>query len=781
MEYSKQNITLQAEDILTYENYLKSQLSNLISFCSGHIFFPRELPHDMRDRNNQYHSIYHPEGKELLIPLVYQNQFLGIFLLQGVVLDDHKSALSWLDKGVKICLENLVLHKSQGLDTLTHLSNKEAFLTFLTEKIEKIIQSIHPSDHVYMPILSNDCNSNFSLIFFAINNFSKINKNYGYSFGDHILRTIACLIKGFCPQYQPIGRFGIDTFILFLSGMGKSRSIDFGERLRTYLLKQRYECPWAWEKIQVPIRMACISYPQDLSGNQLSAKPYEQVHYLLDNGYRALNKVKKQGLSRTLAYSQILQFGGRVKHFFPPNRVLINLGKRDKASEGQLFAIFSSGKKPAPDTSHDWHSDYFKGEIMLTRVYPESSIGELLFLEDPAKKIEKNDILYYLQHKSESKPDQPFSDQTKHNHKTDSHLLPLPLFMQNWQINRRSVDIFSLLICRIKKEGPKLSNKDQSYKLVQDIGHQFQNNLPEDNLMGEYGTRSFILYVPSIDPDKVKKQTKKIYNNLARKDQKSLAIGLAFYPCLNFSKEDTLTNCRKALEHALLLSVPKIAVFNSVSITISADRCFTDNNLTEAIEEYKLALVLNQANTLARNSLGVCYAQLGQLEKALLEFSKVINFESDNFRALYNYGYVNMKLKEYEQAKSCFKNCLQIMPDHLFSLLRLGQIAEEEKNIPLAKDYYSQALSFEHGKKYAYRFLGKVSLEEGRKDQCRDYLHQALVHNPEDSYAMYLLAQLYYMEGENLEIAESLAKKSLSLNPDMDDYANLLKDILAST
>ncbi|MFW6005424.1 MAG: tetratricopeptide repeat protein, partial [Desulfonatronovibrionaceae bacterium] len=61
-----------------------------------------------------------------------------------------------------------------------------------------------------------------------------------------------------------------------------------------------------------------------------------------------------------------------------------------------------------------------------------------------------------------------------------------------------------------------------------------------------------------------------------------------------------------------MLSFPHVACFDSLTLTVSADRLFTQGDLFRAMEEYELALADDDSNILARNSLAICYGRLGR-------------------------------------------------------------------------------------------------------------------------------------------------------------------------
>ena len=53
-------------------------------------------------------------------------------------------------------------------------------------------------------------------------------------------------------------------------------------------------------------------------------------------------------------------------------------------------------------------------------------------------------------------------------------------------------------------------------------------------------------------------------------------------------------------------------------------------------------------------------------------------------------------------------------------------------------------------------------------------MHEALVYNPKDAYALNLLARIYLESGDDPEVAETLARQSVSLKPDIASFWEVL-------
>jgi len=253
-----------------------------------------------------------------------------------------------------------------------------------------------------------------------------------------------------------------------------------------------------------------------------------------------------------------------------------------------------------------------------------------------------------------------------------------------------------------------------------------------------------------------------------------LAVGLFSYPFLNFAKADALECARKALEHALLLPAPRVALFDSVSLNVSADRLFVEGDLYAAVEEFKLSLLADPANMLARNSLGICYAQLGKADLARREFELVVAAEPENVMAHYNLGWACQRLDENQLARQAYERCLALDPAHCFSLLRLGSLAEGAGDLAQAGALYEKALATPGGEASALRPLARVALASGNRDRARELLHLAISANHNDAYAMGMLAKLYLEAGEDPQIAEVLSRQAAALMPERQEFWDAL-------
>jgi tetratricopeptide (TPR) repeat protein len=298
-----------------------------------------------------------------------------------------------------------------------------------------------------------------------------------------------------------------------------------------------------------------------------------------------------------------------------------------------------------------------------------------------------------------------------------------------------------------------------------------------DAFGARFSLNSLLYYLPEADPQEVLQAAADMARQAAEMDME-MAIGVAAHPFLSFQKSDALNNCRKALDHALLLPNPKTALFDSISLNVSADRLFSAGDVYNAVEEYKLSLLADETNTVALNSLGVALARLGKLDQAKGHFEKAVGYDPKDISALYNLGRTRHRLGEVQSAREAFSAVLAQNPNHIYSLLRLGALAEEAGELDEAVRFYEQARALPDGEGPTMRHLARLAIAKGDKEQGRELLHLALIHNHKDAMCLHLLAKLYLESGEDPEIAETLARQSAALRPDRDEYWEILKRAL---
>ncbi|MDR2488415.1 MAG: tetratricopeptide repeat protein [Desulfovibrio sp.] len=469
----------------------------------------------------------------------------------------------------------------------------------------------------------------------------------------------------------------------------------------------------------------------------------------------------------------------------------------------------------------------YKGEIVLMEVYEDVSQAEIIHLGEPAWNMEPGDHLLLLPEEQGSlirnREETPRLDPA-------TNLLRHGDFLARWAEEHATTDAFALALIRLapklrnqeedsfladlttpfaphsgqtrleKTEGtsfregdgalPDLTSPQKTFPAQEpavgtDPGHvetklfshpgSFMTEavrlcLEELGLKilgGRYGLNSLIFYHPGADPEALRSSYERLAHELDSRLNLDAAIGIAPHPYLDFRKADALENCRKALEYAMLLPYPHVGLLDSLALNISADKRFSQGDSFGAIKEYQLALLADERNGMAWNSLGICLAGIGRHAEAERHFTKALECNPKDAMALYNLGYMHQSQGRTEEARLRYRECLSHEPNHLFAMVRMGQLAENAGNHNAARSFFENAAMLPGGESLTYRHFARLSISEGKLEEAREHLHEALLYDPQDALSMALLSRLYLDGGEDPEMAASLARQSVSLRPEL--------------
>ena len=291
-----------------------------------------------------------------------------------------------------------------------------------------------------------------------------------------------------------------------------------------------------------------------------------------------------------------------------------------------------------------------------------------------------------------------------------------------------------------------------------------------------------IVYMDGEDGVSVLKWAEDIVNSCRDSDPgKTVSAGIACFPYSNFKKSEILFNCRKALAHAAFFGNSGVALFDAVSLNISGDIYFSDGDLVKAVKEYGAGLKCDDTDVNLHNSLGVTFAMMNKFPAARSCFERALSLDKKNLMSLYNIGLSELHHNRKKGALIYFKRALDCasgdVPEERAlkkDLKRqIGVLASETGDYQLALDYLlpwyesskiekqAESVVFNIGQSY-------YGLNQSRKATA--WLQRALQINQYDDRAMHLLGTVYHELGEGDEIALSLCRKSVELEPNNSKY-----------
>lgn len=805
-------------DLLDFEQRLRDGLRQVIPFESHAVYFPQDQGPDGPE--------WIPEEEKLLLPLRRNGELLGIFMLRRPLPSLVVPLLPVLPGVAELCLDNLALYKNARTDPLTGLATGEALRERLMQEAEVIRSSFMRGADGANEDEKPHAGS-MGLVAVRFSGLRDISGDVGYVFAEKLIAELAAAFAASLPEQALAARTGDYTLAAFLPEATRAQCESLGEDVLRAMNQVRLTDHLSGRRIGTQVYAGYALYPQDMDGTRLRDMN-EHAHMLLHKAELAADVARTRALRRgdrrdgtfprVMAYGRLLLEGGDIRQILPLSRVLVSLGYREGAREGQRFSVWSEDYAVRGDVSRAGEPQaLFKGEIVLLEVKESEAVAEILHLGDPAWPLEPGDMLTLMPgERGLSDPAGGLEDSGHVGDGTLSHR-PDPLtgllrhgdFLARLAEARSGCKSFALALIHVSinpvsgneaedttEDASRLRHKARAYadrpdhlmaglaelcreafaapptgnrEMQNETDARFETGRPDfatSSLGGRFGLNSLIFFHPEVSEEALKARYSAICAEATERLGLRVGAGIAIWPFLHFRPADMLECARKALEYALLLPPPHVGLFDSLAINISADKRHCMGDVFGAVEEYKLALLADENNALAWNSLGVCMAGLGRHSEARRHFEEALRRSPDDPAPAYNLGAVCQSLGDLEEAAQRFHACLTLDPSHLYAVIRLGQLAEAAGKLEEAAACFERAATMSSESALPYRHLARLALRREAPDEAREKLHQALLRNPRDAAALTLMAHLYLDGGEDPELAESLARQSVAQRPD---------------
>jgi two-component system, cell cycle response regulator len=163
------------------------------------------------------------------------------------------------------------LREQATKDSLTHLWNRSSIYDILCRELAR-------GQREHAPV---------GVVMVDLDHFKSINDNYGHFAGDAVLCEAARRMQNAVRQYDSIGRYGGEEFLILLSGCDEEASLSQAERLRKQLAQ-----------LQIPIQDSTISISASFGVTTAlpgqSWTPEELIH----KADEALYLAKRRGRNR---------------------------------------------------------------------------------------------------------------------------------------------------------------------------------------------------------------------------------------------------------------------------------------------------------------------------------------------------------------------------------------------------------------------------------------------------------------------------------------------------
>ncbi|MFW6005425.1 MAG: GGDEF domain-containing protein [Desulfonatronovibrionaceae bacterium] len=526
---------LNRSDLISFEAILKNSLAEVFDFTSYSLYFPREIPRQMKSQGQITPVI---EKDRVLLPLTIKDKFLGVFLARGINQDKVTVLKNHLQMITSLILDKIVLHKKCMVDSRTGLYNQDHFQQAIEKEIKAVLSSISPDGPgAIMDNGQEHHSASFGVMLLNLDNFKWINNTFGYAFGDRILSGLASRIKASLPEQVIMSRLEGDTFALPHPHVSPGKSLDFLDSLRRIVEDTVFEYDVSGEKISLTASGGASFFPHDIKGPQFRNNPDEIARIIQNKAEQAMYMAKKNGGNRVYSFSRLLSQGGVIMEALPLGRLVINLGKNVDASEGQKFMVWSSkfngsskvqGSTDQPSLGH--YPPIHKGEIAILEVQDRISIAEVLYLNDPSWRMEQGDRLSLLNDKDSILENEGLAQNTSPKKDILTRLYSYRDFLSLWNQKRSRPDSFCMTMIKIQNYPSASEQSIESEKLIQHVVKFLQAEMGSHILGGRYSSTCLVFYLPDAVPDKLVQGLEKLQDSLKQKNEILLNAGIGYYP-----------------------------------------------------------------------------------------------------------------------------------------------------------------------------------------------------------------------------------------------------------
>lgn len=195
--------------------------------------------------------------------------------------------------------------------------------------------------------------------------------------------------------------------------------------------------------------------------------------------------------------------------------------------------------------------------------------------------------------------------------------------------------------------------------------------------------------------------------------------------------------------------------------------------LDKAIIQYKRVLTINPDDAEIHNNLGVVYGEKRMLYQAISEFEKALDINPDLAETYVNIGSVYGKKEMLDEAISAYKEAIRLKPDDAFAHYNLGYAYYKKGFYDEAMLEYRKAIELKPDDAEAHYYLGNVYYYKGLYDQAIGEYNEAIRLKPDFADVHINLGVIYSAKGLYGQAITEF-RKAIEIKPDDPDiYYNL--------
>jgi len=182
------------------------------------------------------------------------------------------------------------------------------------------------------------------------------------------------------------------------------------------------------------------------------------------------------------------------------------------------------------------------------------------------------------------------------------------------------------------------------------------------------------------------------------------------------------------------------------------------NNHDEAIH-------LNPSHAHAYNNRGFAYANKGDLETAMKDYSQAIELDPDSYYPFSNRGFARYTQGDIEGAIRDYNHWIRLKPENADAYINRGLARHSKGDVDGALKDYDEAVRFRPDHADAYINRGLAHFEKGDLDKAIKDYNEAIRLNPDNANA-YTNRGLAYYNKDDIVSAIKDYSKAIQLKPD---------------
>jgi len=721
------DIDITFQDILSNKKFIADQIGKFIKIKNLSIYLSNKSSY--RNDKDKIQIDLLKDTKQIIIKFSLNNSSeLVVIAIDLPDFDFIELPKEYFINFFELILEHIALKKGSLFEPDLPCMHFKAFLNKLSSKIDHIISHLTIDSKTLIVSDIDFLQRSFFVVGLKFLNSEKLLSEFGFKRWNAQLGDIIKIIRNSLNNEDIY--FDIPSHIIFFI---INNSIDRIHKMHSTLTQILNKSNNLDKFFNFKPLTLFLKYPNNIPGYLFKRSSLDLAYEILDiikKGIKILQDTKNPDYPVSVNY--IMNNCAIVNKIINMDTVNINIGEDFGIKCGQYFQVF------------DCETNQLKAELIISNSSRNHSVGDITIRYNPFKSINIGDWLKPLQEYPKEETPSPIYKN----------------FIISFYNKSEKFSRFSILhVISPKNIFERISNILKKEKI--------------DVTIEYFGVNKYIILANDFritEKDLIFQELKCIASS-----HKDVKIGITNYPLLDLSRLETIRSSIDSLEHALLLPPPKIAIFNSITFNLRADKLFIKGDIYLAIQEYKRSVMMDSRNHIALNSLGVCYAKIGDFINALKMFKQALGVKN-LATYFYNLGSVYMKLGDLNRAEKTFLKCIEIDKTHVFAMIRLAQICELKGQFDLAQNWLNRIDPNEYP--YLYTLLGNLYLKRDQYEMAKRYLESAIRLNPNDASAIFLLGKIYIEKLNDRNTGLSLIKRSVHLKPERISYRTYLKSIL---